>query len=99
MKVFAIVYCIYEKPLGEELILSAVQLTIKSLILTHKSKVAGDLQAFANQVKVRNENLFRLESFLNMSSVPHLELHLAEYNHFVTGSTCVELATFGAQNE
>ena len=97
LKVFAILHCIYEKPLGEELALSVVPLPIKTFILTHKSQVAGDLQAFASQIKVRNENMLRLQSFLNLSSVSHLELHLAEHNPLVTGSTFVELPTFLAQ--
>ena len=43
LKVFAIVHCIDEKPLGEELTLSVVSLPIQTLILTHKFQVAGDL--------------------------------------------------------
>ena len=77
LKVFAILHCILEKPVEEELSLSRVPLPIKSFILTHKSQVAGDLQTFANQVKVRNENMLRRECFLNLSSLSHLELRLA----------------------
>ena len=97
VKVFAILHCIYEKPVGEEVHLSVVPLPIKTFILNHRSEVAGDLAAFANQIKVRNENMLRLQSFLNLSSVSHLELHLAEHNPLVTGSTFVELPTFLAQ--
>ena len=37
LKVFAILHCIFQKPVGEELILSVVPLPIKFFIFTHKS--------------------------------------------------------------
>ena len=96
-KVFAILHCIYEKPMGEEIFLSVVPVPINSIILIHKSQVADELQALANQFRLWNENLLRLHSFVNLATVSHLELQLAEHNHLVNGSRFVELRKFLAQ--
>ena len=94
LKVFPILHCIYEKPLGEELILVQVPLTTKSFVLNHRSEIGGQLQTLAKEILVRNENMLRLQSFLNMVEIARLELHLAEHNPIATGSTYTELPRF-----
>ena len=99
MKIFPILHCVYQKPLAEELLLSVVPLPIKSVVFTDKSEVGGLVQEMTEKLKVRNENMLRLQSFLNLSHVAHLELHIASHNPVVTGSTYVELPEFLARRE
>ena len=94
LKVFPILHCIYEKPMGEELILTPVPLAVKSFVITHQTEIAGQMEVFAKEIKVRNENILRLQSFLNMAEVSHLELNLAEYNPLHVGSTYTPLPQF-----
>ena len=99
LKIFPILHCIYEKPLGEELILTTVPLPTKSFIITNGHEIAIQLQEFSKNILTRNENMLRLQSFLNMAEISHLELHLAEHNRLATGSTYVPLPDFLAKKK
>ena len=91
IKVFPILFLIYEKPMGEETQLTLVNCAFPPFILNNKHEIAPQMEKFAKEITVRNENVLRNQSFLNLAEISHLDLYFATHNPLTTGSTFVEL--------
>ena len=94
LKIFPQMEIVYEKHSGETISNDTVPLSCKFLVIYNQSDIRPALQTFTQELRVRNENLLRLQSLVNMVQVSFLDLHLAEQNPISTGSTYVELPRF-----
>ena len=94
IKVYPILYGIYEKPLGHEVQPTIVGLSCKQMKIHHQSDILGEIDSFSKEVMTRNENILRNQSLMNLTEISRLELNLADYNPIRTAGSFVELPKF-----
>ena len=94
IKMFPTLFCNYDKPLGEEMMLTQVPLHVKSFIILDPSEVGQQLEAFGQTMRTRNEHILRNQSLLNLVEISHLELQIAKHNPLYTGTGYIELPHF-----
>ena len=80
MKVWIVLRAVYEKPLGAEGPHDPMNLSAKSFTIQTQAEIPAKLLQMASELKVRNENLLRLQSFLNLIEIVGAEIQLAEHN-------------------
>ena len=97
LKVWVVMDVAYSKALDAELHESTLQLSAKSFTIHSVAQIPNRLQQLANELKVRNENLLRLQSFLNLVEIKATHLHLAEHNPLTHGASYVDLPPFLAR--
>ena len=99
LKVYAILYCIYEKPLGKEIEPTLVGLSCKQMKIYHESQIPSELDTLSKEILTRNENILRNQSLLNLTEILRLEVNLAEFNPIRRAGTYAELPPFLANKK
>ena len=99
LKVWIVMDVVYTKAMDDELQESILQLSAKSFTIHSLADIPNKLQQLGKEMKVRNENLLRLQSFLNLVEIKATHINLAEHNPLTRGASYVVLPQFLASKK